>query len=365
MLAVARVAARRAPRAGRGCAGARVSAASSKTRRPRVEVAQRPSRHAAAGRAQRLVVLVADGELRVVDLDGAGADQHRVAQRPQPVGVDAGRRGEETQRLVPSAAALRPSRVVANFQVTNGRPCSIGEGPRPVERARLVARAARARPRRRRRAGWPLRPAATGLGSALGEHDPAYAGLDQRLGARAGAAGVVARLEGDDGGRAAGARRRPRASASASACGRAGAAVEALARPSAPSASSSTQPTRGLGPSGTPGVRGERRARAASRRCSAAVKLHRRRPSGPAHGLRGRRRRSRRDTDAGATTVRALPIRTLTVGPGVPPGQPATGCRAGSRTVHRRFGVSPTPEHASFSARRRKSATADPAHPRR
>ena len=26
-----------------------------------------------------------------------------------------------TQRLVPSAAALRPSRVVANFQVTNGR----------------------------------------------------------------------------------------------------------------------------------------------------------------------------------------------------------------------------------------------------
>ncbi len=33
----------------------------------------------------------------------------------------------ETQRLVPSAAALRPSRVVANFQVTKGRRCAIAK----------------------------------------------------------------------------------------------------------------------------------------------------------------------------------------------------------------------------------------------
>ena len=47
-----------------------------------------------------------------------------------------------------------------------------------------------------------------------------------------------------------------------------------------------------------------------------------------------------------AAAVRVLPpIRTLTVGPGIPPGQPADG---GGRVAdcHRRFGVSPTPEHA-------------------
>ncbi|GAA2100346.1 hypothetical protein GCM10009780_49690 [Actinomadura alba] len=43
---------------------------------------------------------------------------------------------------------------------------------------------------------------------------------------------------------------------------------------------------------------------------------------------------------------RALPpIRTLTVGPGVPPGQPADGFGRVA-DCHRRFGISPTPEHA-------------------
>ena len=46
---------------------------------------------------------------------------------------------EETQREVPSAAALRPSRVVANFQVTNGRPCSTAN-----VHTRLTARASSA-----------------------------------------------------------------------------------------------------------------------------------------------------------------------------------------------------------------------------
>ena len=47
----------------------------------------------------------------------------------------------------------------------------------------------------------------------------------------------------------------------------------------------------------------------------------------------------------GRTACVLPPIRTLTVGPGIPPGQPA----AGSGRVadfDRRFGVSPTPEHA-------------------
>src|SRR5699024_9962067 len=49
---------------------------------------------------------------------------------------------------------------------------------------------------------------------------------------------------------------------------------------------------------------------------------------------------------AGGRRSRALPIRTLTVGPGVPPGQPrAEGHRVAD--CHRRLGISPTPVHAS------------------
>ena len=46
---------------------------------------------------------------------------------------------ELTQRDVPSAAALRPSRVVANFQVTKGRRCSTAK-----VQARLSSRASAA-----------------------------------------------------------------------------------------------------------------------------------------------------------------------------------------------------------------------------
>ena len=71
---------------------------------------------------------------------------------------------DETQRLVPSAAALRPSSVVANFQVTNGRPRSMAK-----VHSRLTARASSSSsppststPASRRVAAPP---AATGLGS--------------------------------------------------------------------------------------------------------------------------------------------------------------------------------------------------------
>src|SRR5580692_4514375 len=46
-----------------------------------------------------------------------------------------------------------------------------------------------------------------------------------------------------------------------------------------------------------------------------------------------------------AATPVLPPIRTLTVGPGVSPGQPADGFGRVA-DYHRRFGVSPTPEHA-------------------
>ncbi|ALM42900.1 hypothetical protein SFR_6285 [Streptomyces sp. FR-008] len=44
---------------------------------------------------------------------------------------------------------------------------------------------------------------------------------------------------------------------------------------------------------------------------------------------------------------RALPpIRTFTVGPGIPPGQPPTGCGRVA-DCYRRFGITPTPECAA------------------
>src|SRR4051812_32724080 len=39
------------------------------------------------------------------------------------------------------------------------------------------------------------------------------------------------------------------------------------------------------------------------------------------------------------------PIRTFTVGPGVPPGQPLVLADLRVADCHRRFGITPTPEH--------------------
>ena len=50
--------------------------------------------------------------------------------------------------------------------------------------------------------------------------------------------------------------------------------------------------------------------------------------------------------DALRPAARALPLlRTLTVGPGVPPGPPLAGCERVA-DCHRRFGIAPTPERA-------------------
>ena len=78
---------------------------------------------------------------------------------------------------------------------------------------RSARRCCRPRPRRRvprRRPATPAArrvaapPAATGFGSAHGDDHPGDAGVDQRLAARAGAAGVVAGFQGDHGGAAPG-----------------------------------------------------------------------------------------------------------------------------------------------------------------
>ena len=97
---------------------------------------------------------------------------------------------------MPSAAALRPSRVVANFQVTNGRPCSTANvhtrlsGPGLVDQQPLLDVDAGLAEQRRSTGG-------DRVGVGLGEDHAAYAGVAERDRARPGAAGVVARLEGD------------------------------------------------------------------------------------------------------------------------------------------------------------------------
>ena len=258
----------------------------------------------------------------------------------------------ETQRLVPSAAALRPSRVVANFQVTNGRPCSTAKVQARLSAPGLVGQQAALDldPGGAQR----LRsPGGDRVGVGLGEHHAAYAGLDQGAGAGAGAAGVVAGLEGDHGGGARARPRRPRAARATSACG-------VPAPRWKPSATSSPASSRMHAADPRVGAerarRGWRRApaRAASRGARAsrsAVMVISRSPRRPARGLEGAgrrygdgRRASRRTT--ARPRLRALPIRTLTVGPGVPPGQPVTGCDRVA-DFHRRLGISPTPEHAS------------------
>ena len=82
-----------------------VSARSLKTRRSGGEVAQ-PHHRAQRLHGHRLVDLVAHGQLGVVDLDGVGADEHRVAQRAQAVGVEPGRpAGDPAARAVGGGAA--------------------------------------------------------------------------------------------------------------------------------------------------------------------------------------------------------------------------------------------------------------------
>ena len=151
---------------------------------------------------ERLVDLVAHGEPRVVDRDGAGADEHHVALAPQPVRVAPGRpAGDPAAGAVGGGAAA----VERGGELPGDERAAVldGERPGPVEGAGLVDE----QPALDLDAGGAQRRgAARGdrVGVGLGEDHAAYAGGEQRLGARAGAAGVVARLERHDRGRAAG-----------------------------------------------------------------------------------------------------------------------------------------------------------------
>ena len=153
--------------------------------------------------AQRLVLdglvdLVADVELRVVDDHCAGADEEHVALGPQGVGVAAG-----VVAADPAAGAIGggAAAVEGGGELPGDERALVlhGEGPGPVDAAGdgLHDTGLDFDP------GGPecsSSPSGERVGIALGEHHAADARLDQRLDARAGAAGVVARFEGDDGG---------------------------------------------------------------------------------------------------------------------------------------------------------------------
>ena len=250
--------------------------------------------------------------------------------------------GEEIQRLVPSAAATRPSRVAATFQTTNGRPQPYAGQPALVGPLGLGGEQARldvdARPRAA--AGRRRPPAGSGRRRRRRRGD---AGVEQRLGARPGAAGVVAGLEGDDRGAAGGpvaglrAARRPRRAARRPARGG--------PRPTtSPARSRTTAPTMGLGWVASPTERGQRDGAAHRRRPRARLATRCSSRSGALRGSAGKSggraldvRRRQQAADGRRAPGVLPPIRTFTVGPGVPPGQPAgpplRASRTGSRTV--------------------------------
>ena len=212
---------------------------------------------------QGLVVLVADGEHGVVDLDGPGADQHHVALGAEPVAVDAGGAGGDPAAgpVVGGAASVERGRELPGDE----RSAVLHrEGPGAVQRPRLTlhqaeghldAGRAECPPRRRTRPGWGRagrRPPAPPRPRSV----PASTGRCARCGDRA--RGSRPRWP-----RVPRHRPRPGPPPRRAPCRRHGGGPR---RSGLPSGESSTQPTRGLGPRGTPGVRASSSARSIARR---------------------------------------------------------------------------------------------------
>ncbi len=201
-------------------------------------------------------------------------------RRPQAVGVEpGGARGDPAAGAVGGGAA--PVEGGGELPGHEGTAVVHRERPLAVDRPGLVleqpALDLDARGPQGRRS-----PGGDRVGVGAGRTPPGDAGLDQRPRAGPGAAGVVAGLEGDDGGAATGAGPAWRR-ASTSACGE----PAPRCHPSAtvrPAASRTTQPTRGLGPVGTPGVVASASARRMAA-CSALVLVMT--PPVGSHGPRG------------------------------------------------------------------------------
>jgi hypothetical protein len=162
---------------------------------PAAGVEQHPER-----RAGDRLLLEADGQARLVGDRGAGADDHRLGLCPQPVGVGAGRRAGDPLRAAVGGggAAVEAHR-------------RLEERERPPRRALVQVGRERRRdhvggdsgrhpdPRVLQPADAPPRDPAVGVVER--EHHVLDAGCHERLGARRRVAVVVARLEGDVGGR--------------------------------------------------------------------------------------------------------------------------------------------------------------------
>ena len=149
-----------------------------------------------------LTCLVADGEGRVVGEGGAGAHHDGVALPAQAVGIVAGRhRGD------PLAGAVSggDTAVEGGGELPRHHGASAGHGqePRAVETPGLLGAQPAPYPHA---GGLQRRRAASGLLGrvVLGVDDLGHAGVEERLDAWAGAALVVARLEGDQDARSSG-----------------------------------------------------------------------------------------------------------------------------------------------------------------
>ena len=121
--------------------------------------------------------LVADGQRGSSTATVFGADQHRVAQRAEPVGVAAGRRaGDPAAGAVGGGAAA----VEGGGELPGDERAAVvdGEGPDPVERPGLVDQQALLDLDAGRAQGVGA-PGGDRVGVGLGEDHAAYAGLDQ------------------------------------------------------------------------------------------------------------------------------------------------------------------------------------------
>ena len=186
-------------RRGRGASGA----ASSSTRAPCGDVARgRPPRAAAGSRAGRRLARPRTARC------GSSASTVPVPTTTASTSArssctSARASAEVIHRLVPSAAATRPSSVEAAFQVTNGRPCVTAK----VQAALSASASSASTPPTTSTPASAQTPGATrghGVGVGLPVDDARHARLEHASAAGAGAPGVVAGLEGDDGGGAAG-----------------------------------------------------------------------------------------------------------------------------------------------------------------
>ena len=232
----------------------------------------------------------------------------------------------------PSRAAALPSSEAAIFSVTWGRPvrtwCSKARFSRPLRGQRAprdvdpgIARGGRSRAVDER------------VGIAGGDHRPGHPGGHQ--GGRKGACGRRGRrARGSVQGRAAGPSRR-HGEGDDLGVRVTGPRPRYHPSPTTSPSRTSTAPTRGFGRCGAPPSLGQFEGPVPY----AASFVH--------DVLSGAGGRKRGDARRRAATAPVLSHPDCTVGPGVSPGPPPTGCR-GVADCHRRWGIAPRPEDELF-----------------